>query len=114
MLMLTAASGLEIALWDLAGRILELPNCNRLGGRFRDRVRFYRTTQAPANVEDMGAWRAHVQEAKAEKLGWTAFKFQGVGDRFDTGLYFQIYNAFEKKPTAADVSRMQLLRAPRR
>ncbi len=75
----TAASGIEIALWDLAGRILETPSCNLLGGRFRDKVRFYRTTQAVQNVEDMSQWRDLVQEAKAEKFGWTAFKFQGDG-----------------------------------
>jgi len=99
----TAASGIEIALWDLAGRILETPSCNLLGGRFRDRVRFYRTTQAPEKVEDMGAWRALVQESKAEKFGWTAFKFQGDGippradpeykepghDRYTRGLTIQ-------------------------
>ena len=74
----TAASGIEIALWDLAGRILQTPSCNLLGGRFRDKVRFYRTMQAVENVEDMGHG-AQVQEAKAEKFGWTAFKFQGDG-----------------------------------
>ena len=41
-----AASGIEIALWDLAGRLLQTPVCNLLGGRFRDKVRFYRTLQA--------------------------------------------------------------------
>lgn len=75
----TAASGIEIALWDLAGRLLQTPTCNLLGGRFRDRVRFYRTTQTPKNVEDMGQWRALVQEHRAEKAGWTAFKYQGDG-----------------------------------
>ncbi|MBM3734671.1 MAG: mandelate racemase/muconate lactonizing enzyme family protein [Acidobacteria bacterium] len=75
----TAASGIEIALWDLAGKILKTPACNLLGGRFRDRVRFYRTMQAVDNPEDLGAWRAQVQEAMAEKFGWTAFKFQGDG-----------------------------------
>ena len=30
------ASGIEIALWDLAGRLLQTPVCNLLGGRFRD------------------------------------------------------------------------------
>jgi L-alanine-DL-glutamate epimerase-like enolase superfamily enzyme len=54
----TAASGIEIALWDLAGRILETPVCNLLGGRFRDKVRFYRTMSKPAaHVEDMQSWR---------------------------------------------------------
>src|SRR5437764_7158674 len=75
----TAASGIEIALWDLCGRILETPVCNLLGGRFRDRIRFYRTLQAVERVQDQAAWRAQVQEAKAEKWGWTAFKFQGDG-----------------------------------
>jgi L-alanine-DL-glutamate epimerase-like enolase superfamily enzyme len=75
----TAASGVEIALWDLAGRILQTPVCNLLGGRFRDRVRFYRTLQTPENVEDMGHWRAQCQGALAEKFGWTAIKVQGDG-----------------------------------
>ncbi|HYZ86519.1 MAG TPA: mandelate racemase/muconate lactonizing enzyme family protein, partial [Bryobacteraceae bacterium] len=75
----TAASGIEIALWDLCGRILETPVCNLLGGRFRDRVRFYRTMPAVESPEDMSAWRDQVQEAKAERWGWTAFKFQGDG-----------------------------------
>jgi L-alanine-DL-glutamate epimerase-like enolase superfamily enzyme len=75
----TAASGIEIGLWDLAGRILKTPVCNLLGGRFRDRVRFYRTMPAVATPEDQKAWREQVREAKAEKAGWTAFKFQGDG-----------------------------------
>jgi L-alanine-DL-glutamate epimerase-like enolase superfamily enzyme len=75
----TAASGIEIALWDLAGRLLQTPSCNLLGGRFRDRVRFYRTLQAVDNVEDMAAWRDQMQQARAEKFGWTAFKVQGDG-----------------------------------
>src|SRR5215203_469700 len=75
----TAASGVEIALWDLAGRLLQTPTCNLLGGRFRDKVRFYRTLQTVKNAEEMGQWRDLVREAKAEKAGWTAFKFQGDG-----------------------------------
>jgi L-alanine-DL-glutamate epimerase-like enolase superfamily enzyme len=75
----TAASGVEIALWDLAGRLLQTPVCNLLGGRFRDRVRFYRTLQVVDNPEDLQQWRDQVREARAEKFGWTAFKFQGDG-----------------------------------
>ena len=75
----TAVSGIEIALWDLAGRILQTPACNLLGGRFRDRVRFYRTMPAVERPEDPQAWRDQVREARAEKFGWTAFKFQGDG-----------------------------------
>src|SRR5437773_1096928 len=57
----TAASGIEIALWDLAGRILDTPVCNLLGGRFRDKVRFYRTnSRTAARVEDMQSWKDQV------------------------------------------------------
>lgn len=76
----SAAAGIEIALWDLVGRILQTPVCNLLGGRFRDKVRFYRTMQLPkGNIADPQAWRDQVAEARAEKWKWTAFKFQGDG-----------------------------------
>src|ERR1700753_500395 len=57
----TAASGIEIALWDLCGRILQTPVCNLLGGRFRDKIRFYRTMQVVADVNDPASWRAKVK-----------------------------------------------------
>lgn len=38
---ITALSGLEIALWDLAGKALGLPVYQLMGGRFRDKVRIY-------------------------------------------------------------------------
>ena len=66
----TAASGIEIALWDLAGRILQTPVCNLLGGRFRDRVRFYRTTQVPKqHPEDLASWRELVQRSQSREAG---------------------------------------------
>ena len=36
-----AVSGIEMALWDLAGKILGVPTTTLLGGRFRDKVRVY-------------------------------------------------------------------------
>jgi L-alanine-DL-glutamate epimerase-like enolase superfamily enzyme len=75
---ITAASGIEIALWDLAGRLLQTPVCNLLGGRFRDRVRFYRTLQAPPHATETSAWRDQAAEVKANnKYGFGAWKFQG-------------------------------------
>jgi galactonate dehydratase len=38
---ITALSGVEIALWDLAGKALGLPIYQLLGGKFRDKVRIY-------------------------------------------------------------------------
>jgi len=74
-----AASGIEIALWDLAGRLIGVPVCDLLGGKFRDKVRFYRTLQAPAShPEDPKSWGDQVAEAKANNpYGFTAFKVQG-------------------------------------
>ncbi|HSS95628.1 MAG TPA: mandelate racemase/muconate lactonizing enzyme family protein [Terriglobales bacterium] len=37
----TALTGIEIALWDLAGKALGLPVYQLLGGKFRDKIRIY-------------------------------------------------------------------------
>jgi L-alanine-DL-glutamate epimerase-like enolase superfamily enzyme len=107
---MTAASGIEIALWDLAGRILETPACNLLGGRFRDRVRFYRTIHKPpdGNVEDPASWRAQVRELRAEKYGWTAFKFQGdaVPGRADPAFQEPGHDPYSRNLTARDIRRI--------
>jgi L-alanine-DL-glutamate epimerase-like enolase superfamily enzyme len=36
--------GIELALWDLAGKAYGVPVCQMLGGKFRDRVRIYSDT----------------------------------------------------------------------
>ncbi len=76
---ITAASGVEIALWDLAGRILGAPVYDLLGGRFRDKVRFYRTLQAPdKNPADAASWPAQLEyELAHNRYGFTAWKVQG-------------------------------------
>jgi L-alanine-DL-glutamate epimerase-like enolase superfamily enzyme len=104
----TAASGIEIALWDLAGRILETPVCNLLGGRFRDKVRFYRTMQLPEHVADMNSWRDMVHEARAEKFGWTAFKFQGDGvpTALDPQYKENGHDPFLRNLTAKDIRKI--------
>ncbi len=55
----TAASGIEIALWDAAGKILDLPVYQLLGGKFRDEVRIY--------------CDCHAGEAYAVDDGYTAY-----------------------------------------
>ncbi|ODR80386.1 gluconate dehydratase [Haladaptatus sp. W1] len=37
----TAASGIEVALWDVAGKLLDLPVYQLLGSKYRDKVRIY-------------------------------------------------------------------------
>jgi L-alanine-DL-glutamate epimerase-like enolase superfamily enzyme len=104
----TAASGLEIALWDLAGRILETPVCNLLGGRFRDRIRFYRTMQVVDRVDDPASWRETVQQARSEKMGWTAFKFQGDGvpPKADPDFREPGHDRYTRALTAKDIRRI--------
>ncbi|HEV2272627.1 MAG TPA: mandelate racemase/muconate lactonizing enzyme family protein [Acidobacteriaceae bacterium] len=105
----SAASGIEIALWDLAGRILQTPVCNLLGGRFRDRVRFYRTLQVPkGDVNDLNLWREQVQQARAEKWNWTAFKFQGDGIPVRADPHFSEpgHDPFARNLTAKDIRRV--------
>jgi L-alanine-DL-glutamate epimerase-like enolase superfamily enzyme len=39
--LITALTGLEIALWDLKGKALGVPIYELMGGKFRDRIRVY-------------------------------------------------------------------------
>ena len=48
----TAVSGIEIALNDLVGKLLNVPAYQLLGGKYRDHVRVYCDTHAGAHGED--------------------------------------------------------------
>jgi|KBSMisStandDraft_5_1062788.scaffolds.fasta_scaffold79054_2 L-alanine-DL-glutamate epimerase-like enolase superfamily enzyme len=72
--LLRAASGIEMALWDLAGRLLGQPVTTLLGGRFRDRVRVY-DHEAPKNMLDKSSCREWAAKVKEDKSGFTAHKF---------------------------------------
>ncbi len=67
-------SGVDIALWDLAGKILGRPVSELLTGRFRDRVEIYYGSGLPsgtdrAAVEDWAArFRAHPHGYRTVKL----------------------------------------------
>jgi galactonate dehydratase len=79
----TAISGIDIALWDIAGKIAGLPCSQLWGGRVRDSIRtychlgggkmelFYETS-----VEDARAFADLAQAAVAD--GYTAFKSMAV------------------------------------
>ena len=51
--------GIELALWDLAGKILNVPVYVLLGGKFRDKLLIYHDTGSP-KTPDPAAW---VEEA---------------------------------------------------
>lgn len=53
-LVLNAVSGVDLALWDLLGRLREQPVCDLLGGPVRDEQVFYATTARPDLAARMG------------------------------------------------------------
>ncbi len=69
----SAISGVEIALWDLAGKILGAPVCKLLGGQYRDGVRAYWTC-SPENILDPRSCRRFAEELKDHPYGITAIK----------------------------------------
>ncbi len=76
-------AGIETALWDLAGKILNTPTYNLLGGACRDKIPVYHDL-APAETPkttEPALWAACAKEAK--KAGFSAMKFdiyRGGGD----------------------------------
>src|SRR6516165_8305585 len=73
-MLLRAVSGIEMALWDLAGKTLGVPTTTLLGGRFRDRVRMY-DHSAPRDLLDPSSCREWADRVKANPSGFTAHKF---------------------------------------
>src|SRR5215207_3232724 len=65
-------SGIEIALWDLVGKVYGVPCYQFLGGKYRDRVRLYADTPAPNEATPEG-YRKALAGRKA--LGLTFIKF---------------------------------------
>ena len=72
--LMRAVSGIEMALWDLAGKILGVPASTLLGGRFRDKVRMY-DHMAPKNMLDKASCREWAQRVRENPSGFTCHKF---------------------------------------
>jgi L-alanine-DL-glutamate epimerase-like enolase superfamily enzyme len=66
-------SGIDIALWDLAGKILGQPVSRLLGGNFRDEIPLY-SHCGGGDQFDPGAWRERAQELMDDPRGFKAFK----------------------------------------
>jgi gluconate/galactonate dehydratase len=69
----TAISGIEVALHDLAGKLLDVPAYQLLGGKYRDEVRVY----CDCHTEDEADPGACADEAErvVDELGYDALKF---------------------------------------
>ena len=68
-----ALSGIDMALWDLAGKLLHMPVSKLLGGNFRDEVEVY--SHCPqGDFLDKAQWRDRGQEMKSNPFGVRTFK----------------------------------------
>ncbi|HEX3349931.1 MAG TPA: mandelate racemase/muconate lactonizing enzyme family protein [Acetobacteraceae bacterium] len=73
-------SGIEIALWDLVGKVYGVPCYQFLGGKHRDRVRIYGDTPEP----DESTPEAFAKAVRSRKeLGLTFIKFDVQGRMFE-------------------------------
>lgn len=66
-------SGIDIALWDLAGKITGLPVCTLLGGPFRDAIPMY-SHGIGLNMLEKASCRDWAQRIRQQPEGFTAFK----------------------------------------
>ena len=71
---LRAASAIDMALFDLAGKLLNVPASTLLGGRFADRTRMY-DHAAPKNMLDKASCQEWAAKVKADPAGFTCHKF---------------------------------------
>ena len=67
-------SGVEMALWDLAGKAFNAPCCQLLGGRFRDKIRLYADTHGDKDFEKIIAAVKH----RVDVQGFTWLKMTRV------------------------------------
>ncbi len=66
-------SGIDIALWDLAGKLLNQPVSKLLGGNFRERIRLY-SHCGGGDFLSKAEWHDRAQELKEDPRGFKAFK----------------------------------------
>ena len=83
----TALTGVEIALWDIAGKALGLPVYQLMGGKVRNRVRVYCDSGAARMVPGDERSLARIQEI--QKMGFTATKID-IDDAADPARFDRV------------------------
>jgi D-galactarolactone cycloisomerase len=103
---LSAISGLDLALWDLKGQLLDRPVATLLGGRRRDAVRAYATGHYFRHGEDLDAqYELIAAEAarNADRLGAVKLKvgldLLGYGPEEDVELVRRVRSAVDEDTT---------------
>ena len=92
-------SAMETALWDLAGKALNVPVYQLLGGKFRDRIRLYLIPRCIRQAAHAGAVRRG--GGQGAKDGYTAVKFD-LDQADDPNKYDQ----FNWTASPAEIQRM--------
>lgn len=83
----TALTGVEIALWDIAGKALGVPVYQLLGGRVRDRVRLYCDSGAREMVPGDEKSLARIHQIR--EMGFTAAKID-IDDATDPARFDRV------------------------
>jgi L-alanine-DL-glutamate epimerase-like enolase superfamily enzyme len=121
---LAAISGVEMALWDIAGKAADRRVCDLLGGAYRSKVRAYASVLFPEDPGDTESVRCTAERLQqlgysAVKFGWGAFGTdawadvqltraarQGLGDEvdllIDVGLRWDRHTALERARMLAE------------
>lgn len=84
---ITALTGIEIALWDLAGKALGVPVYQLLGGKVRDRVRVY--CDSGLRRMERGDERSVAKLQQIRDLGFTAVKID-IDDANDPARFDRV------------------------
>jgi L-alanine-DL-glutamate epimerase-like enolase superfamily enzyme len=104
--MITALTGIEIALWDLKGKALGVPVYELLGGKFRDRIKVYADCEVSPGL-NMDETRRVVDSVlergfKALKVDLDIFAYGHIGS--ETEHY--VKDRFNMTPTRWEHDRM--------
>ena len=84
-------SGIELALWDLIGKVYGVPCYQFLGGKYRDRIRLYADTPAPSDTTPAG----YAERVKGRlDLGLTFIKFD-----IRPSLFGEVEGGYVGQPT---------------
>ena len=74
--------GVELALWDIAGKAYGIPVYQMLGGKFRDKVRMYCDTDVDG--KDTGLNMGEALQKRVDKHGYTMLKMDlGINQLWD-------------------------------
>jgi len=94
----TAATGIEIALWDITGKITGLPIYQLLGGKYRDEVRIYADCHAGEAFETQDGYQVEHQDEAYEPEAYAQVAKEVVEDEGFSALKFDLDTPIDNQP----------------